>query len=286
MDQELKQRLIGAAVITALATIFVPMLFDDPIDETGKNINQLKLPEPPSKAQEVEIMPLPEKVEDVATEAPMERPVMSQGKPAAPMANPPMEGLPDEADFEAPKPKVRLSGKETALSPKQAQVIEPDMEASEAEAMAPRPAPSKPTKPVTTVTAPAPMTVPAAGGKKPAAVVTPKAPEIKTVEAKTPPVTTEDVSTKPAPATATPPTETAATRWYLNAGSFTQKSNAVTLQDSLQQQGFASSIKEVTTDKGVVYKVRVGPMLDKAKVQAVKSKLAQININSFVSGDE
>jgi len=276
-------------VITALATIFVPMLFDDPIDETGKNINQLKLPEPPSKAQEVEIMPLPEKVEDVATEAPMERPVMSQGKPAAPMANPPMEGLPDEADLEAPKPKVRLSSKETALSPRQAQVIEPDMEASEAEAIAPRPAPSKPAKPVTTVTAPAapaPVTTPAAGTKKPAAAVTPKAPEVKTVEAKTPIVAAEDVSTKPAPTPATPSGETPATRWYLNAGSFTQKSNAVTLQDSLQQQGFASSIKEVTTDKGVVYKVRVGPMLDKAKVQAVKSKLAQININSFVSGDE
>ena len=65
MDQELKQRLIGAAVITALAAIFVPMLFDDPIDETGKNINQLTLPEIPAKAQDVEIMPLPEKAEDV-----------------------------------------------------------------------------------------------------------------------------------------------------------------------------------------------------------------------------
>ena len=62
MDQELKQRLIGAAVITALAAIFVPMLFDDPIDESGKSINELKIPELPAKAQDVEIMPLPEKV--------------------------------------------------------------------------------------------------------------------------------------------------------------------------------------------------------------------------------
>ncbi|WP_404355387.1 SPOR domain-containing protein [Methylotuvimicrobium sp. KM1] len=47
MDQELKQRLIGAVVITALAAIFVPMLFDDPIEESGQLVNELALPEPP-----------------------------------------------------------------------------------------------------------------------------------------------------------------------------------------------------------------------------------------------
>jgi DedD protein len=75
-------------------------------------------------------------------------------------------------------------------------------------------------------------------------------------------------------------------RWYLNAGSFSQQANAVTLQETLKKQGFAASIKEVTGPKGSVFKVRVGPMLDKAKAQAVKTKLAQINVNSFLSGDE
>ncbi|PKM36351.1 MAG: hypothetical protein CVV06_11540 [Gammaproteobacteria bacterium HGW-Gammaproteobacteria-10] len=50
MDQELKQRLIGAVVITALAAIFVPMLFDDPIEESGQIVNELTLPEPPAEA--------------------------------------------------------------------------------------------------------------------------------------------------------------------------------------------------------------------------------------------
>ncbi|WP_341325327.1 SPOR domain-containing protein [Methylotuvimicrobium sp. KM2] len=49
MDQELKQRLIGAVVITALAAIFVPMLFDDPIEESGELVNELALPEPPTQ---------------------------------------------------------------------------------------------------------------------------------------------------------------------------------------------------------------------------------------------
>lgn len=50
MDQELKQRLIGAVVITALAAIFVPMLFDDPIDESGQVVNELELPDAPVKS--------------------------------------------------------------------------------------------------------------------------------------------------------------------------------------------------------------------------------------------
>ncbi|MCQ8104628.1 SPOR domain-containing protein [Methylomonas sp. SURF-2] len=76
------------------------------------------------------------------------------------------------------------------------------------------------------------------------------------------------------------------TRLYLNAGSFSQLANAQALQDSLKKQGFAASIKEATGEKGKVYKVRVGPMLDKAQAQAVKAKLSQINVNSFVTGDE
>lgn len=283
MDQELKQRLIGAAVITALATIFVPMLFDDPIDETGKNINQLKIPEIPSKVQEVEILPLPSKVEDVATEAPMEKPALSQGSGTAPVPNStsPMPLQTGEEDFEAPKPKLRLSAKETAVLPQRpAQVIEPDVDIAEAEDVAPRPEVVKPTKPIApaaiSATSMPPNTV------KPAANPIQKNLEPKAVESKASAVSAES-SQKPVAST---PSETAPTRWYLNAGSFSQKNNAATLQDHLQQQGFAASIKEVATDKGVVFKVRIGPMLDKAKVQAVKSKLAQINVNSFISGDE
>jgi len=47
MDHDLKQRLVGAVVITALAAIFVPMLFDDPIHDEGKVINELQIPKPP-----------------------------------------------------------------------------------------------------------------------------------------------------------------------------------------------------------------------------------------------
>lgn len=254
MDQELKQRLIGAAVITALAAIFVPMLFDDPIDESGKSINELKIPELPAKAQDVEIMPLPEKVEDVATVAPVEKPPLPTSVSPAAVS----EGDEDVA-METPKPMARITSKETAPPPA-TKFVEPDVE-DEDVAIRPAPAESaiKPVKPVPT---PVVTEVPVKPVNKPVVV---------------------ESAAKPA---AVAEGAAVATRLYLNAGSFSQLTNAQALQDTLKKQGFAASIKEITTDKGKVFKVRVGPMLDKAKAQAVKSKLSQININSFVTGDE
>lgn len=269
MDQELKQRLIGAAVITALAAIFVPMLFDDPIDETGKSINTLKIPELPAKVQDVEIAPLPEKAEDVVAEAPAESALKSTPK----MMD---EGL-AETDVEAPKPKLRLSGKETAIAGKHVKpgeaedavvIADDEQPIAEAEDIKPAAKPQKlPVQSLPLQTSPG-ITAPVTQTPKPVK------PIVKPAES----VTAENA--------AKPTLSEPGTRWYLNAGSFGQKANAVALQENLKQQGFSATIKEVTSEKGTVYKVRVGPMLDKLKAQAVKNKLSQININSFVSPDE
>ena len=266
MDQELKQRLIGAAVITALAAIFIPMLFDDPIDESGKSINELTIPELPSKAQDVEIMPLPEKVEDVATVAPVEKP-----EPPAPAVA--YQGD-EEADMDvSARPHATITEKETAAAPRP-KVIAPEPDMAEDVDVPP----SLPAKPVKTPVQPA--TPPATPVKSPKlAVVEPAAkPVVVELAAKQAVV---EPATKPSAAVSN-----ATVRWYLNAGSFSKKENAVALMDNLKKQGFAASLKEAASDKGTVYKVRVGPMLDKAKAQEVKAKLAQINVNSFVSGDE
>lgn len=45
MDQELKQRLIGASVIIALAIIFIPMLFDNEVDKSDDNKIDIVIPE-------------------------------------------------------------------------------------------------------------------------------------------------------------------------------------------------------------------------------------------------
>jgi cell division septation protein DedD len=73
MDQELKQRLIGASVIIALAVIFVPMLFDGNIEEKhNKNIS-ISIPEESDNGLEVKKFeldkPVAQKVELPASEA-------------------------------------------------------------------------------------------------------------------------------------------------------------------------------------------------------------------------
>ena len=59
MNQELKQRLIGAIVVTALAAIFIPMLFDDPVDNSGQLVSELLIPKTPINTGEESANKLP-----------------------------------------------------------------------------------------------------------------------------------------------------------------------------------------------------------------------------------
>ena len=68
-DQTLKQRLVGAVVITALAAIFVPMLFDDPIEDDDQSISELTIPPSPEKSFEKSV-PLVQKSAEQVLEIP------------------------------------------------------------------------------------------------------------------------------------------------------------------------------------------------------------------------
>ncbi len=65
MEQHLKQRIVGACVITSLAAIFLPMLFDDPVYETERQIHQLKIPPKPDVLAKAELSKTPSSKEDV-----------------------------------------------------------------------------------------------------------------------------------------------------------------------------------------------------------------------------
>ena len=104
MDHELKQRLIGALVVTILSAIFIPMLFDDPIEDDGQAVTTLALPsenqfveEPavkaPASSEQVLAIPQQPQVE-VAALAPSSTPVVKNSL------------RPDEMD-EAPAPKLQ-----------------------------------------------------------------------------------------------------------------------------------------------------------------------------------
>jgi len=154
MEQDLKQRLVGAVVITSLAAIFVPMLFDDPIDETGKMISELSMPQVPEKAFDAK---LPKSANDVIS-------------------------LPK------PEPLKTLEHNQSANK---------------------------------------------------------------------------------------------MVRWFVQAGSFSQKSNAVALQNKIRKQGFSV---RTTLSKNGMYKVRVGPVLNKERAELMKTKIDKANnIKSIVS---
>lgn len=55
MDQSLKQRLVGVLVITALVAIFLPMLFDNPVEEGDQTISELGIPPSPVTAYEKDV---------------------------------------------------------------------------------------------------------------------------------------------------------------------------------------------------------------------------------------
>jgi len=58
MDSRLKQRLIGAAVLVALAVIFLPMLVQGPAPDSGVSDVPLSMPDAPNGAYETRDLPL------------------------------------------------------------------------------------------------------------------------------------------------------------------------------------------------------------------------------------
>lgn len=154
MDPDLKQRLVGAVVITSLAAIFVPMLFDDPIDETGKQIHQLQIPKSPVQFSTEGSRKLPSSVDDVI-------------------------------NLPAPEPLKQERVRKQSVS---------EME-----------------------------------------------------------------------------------RWFIQVGIFGQENNAIALQNKIRKQGFPVTISKVSGEKDVLYRVRVGPELDKKRAEMMKQKIDQLN---------
>ena len=58
MDTGLKQRLIGAAVLVALAVIFLPMLVKGPAPDSGVSDVKIDMPDSPDGAVETRELPL------------------------------------------------------------------------------------------------------------------------------------------------------------------------------------------------------------------------------------
>jgi len=127
----------------------------------------------------------------------------------------------------------------------------------------------------------------------------PAGPEIETdkprlVDENTPPVKQTDTSppkkpatqahaTKPAtkPATETkPPTAekkpTTKTRaWVVQVASFAERGKALKLRDRLRKAKYSAFVESVSSSKGTRYRVRVGPVVQRKKADALKKKIGK-----------
>lgn len=129
MESSLKQRLIGAAVLVALAVIFLPMLLDSPAPEPGTGTVTLDIPPGPGRDFETRALPLapppartdepsaapaaddPSRVVSVDANAPARVDARPEDAPATPSSPPPQADAPAAAvsgDAAAPAPQADL----------------------------------------------------------------------------------------------------------------------------------------------------------------------------------
>ncbi|MDD5123929.1 hypothetical protein, partial [Methylovulum sp.] len=221
MNQELTQRIIGAIVVTALAAIFIPMLFEDPVDNSGQVVSELVIPEEPAITVDDSVSKLPRNPEDIA---PLPDETIETPDNLAEMEmTPPSDQEPSAEDMADPEAPGDEGGLPDAAHPDE----EPDNNG-----VPPAPAASLDTGEVREVKKPLKKKPTPSHEAKPEPVKTPK---------KSKPVTPTPT---PATKTATPakiktvkPEKTAGnlSRYYLQAGSFSKKENAVTLSETLRK---------------------------------------------------
>lgn len=134
-----------------------------------------------------------------------------------------------------------------------------------------------PLPPMSVITEPSPEPAPPAAPEKPVAVpkpVKPIVPATKTVSkpVKIEPTPSPKTVIKPAKEDAAP-TTTRPGSWVIQAGSFGSQKNAFTLRDKLRKAGYPTQVERVVLDKGVTYRVRVGPYLKRDRAEEKIDKL-------------
>jgi DedD protein len=282
MDHELKQRLIGAVVVTALAAIFIPMLFDDPVDTSGKTVTELTIPQAPADATPEAAQNLPATKDQVLDRPELELNAteINEDNQANASGEAPVTDVPDG---EQPGVADAMNGSGSDITenepvddaiPKQAGQTEKkgldtgyvpgvtqsgDSQENTGKVAQPLKEPEQ--KAVVTTK------------KSVSKQVIPKKSEVKSV------ISTE--KTKAAPKTQKDSAKKSSAklvRYSIQAGSFSKKENAQILVDKLRKQGMPASI----STKGNFFRVKIGPSLSKDKAKEMKAKLDKQNIKGLL----
>jgi DedD protein len=245
MDAALKQRLIGATVLVALAVIFLPMLVDGPDSERESGSEQLSLdlpnrPDRPLETRDIPVLPAPG-LPTPATVAP------ADGVEVLPVID---TGAAERVDA--------LSGQPTGSAGSSASATSASAQSSVASAVVTStPASTPPTA------APAPTQSPTTSSAPAAA--SPPAP----APAPTAPPTPAQRPT-PAPAAALP-TATAGGNFAVNVGSYANVTNAESLLARLKGAGIAAYAESVSLEGRAVRRIRLGPFAQRGEAERARA---------------
>jgi cell division septation protein DedD len=328
MEPALKQRVVGAVVLVALAVIFLPMLIKGPAPESGVSDVPLKLPDAPQGdgAIQTRELPLvtpgaapvsgvvgmdaseaqPGDVEatassDTQTAATGMLPAASAGgdfavsfgryataadadKVVAALRGSQLTGYQEPiTDAGRTLYRVRIGPFATQADAEAARLraahVRDDVGAKvvvlNADAATPKTAEAAPSasQPVAAASTPPAKPEPLAATKpvetKPAvAKPVPPAPKPAAAPATPKPATTLATAPKPAEPAA------ASTGFAVQLGAFSSAAEANKLRDRARAAGLRAFVESVRTDKGVLSRVRVGPVLTRAEADQLKAQVA------------
>jgi DedD protein len=112
-------------------------------------------------------------------------------------------------------------------------------------------------------------------GKPPTPEPVPSAPAVAKAPVKAP-ATPKPALHKPAPKVADAvPKSGQSGAWIVQVGSFSSNDNAKALRDKLRKQGYTSFVEAVKGQKGMVYRVRVGPELTRKSAEQLNQRLSK-----------
>ena len=274
---ELKQRLIGAVVVTALAAIFVPMLFDEPVENnSNQQTSELAVPKAPNSIDQHVQQQFPDNFGQALTP---ERSTINANGTTPPTANESAESS-NETKEEVPADNAVLTedliateseDKTTSSKPVKTEPSEPTETTELSKPSNDSTADQEEDEPKKTVHE-SPKTNAAA--LQPTVKKKPKNTETAAKESKT-----ESEQAKPKK-TADKSGELGS--WTIQAGSFSKKENADAMVAKLKKQGFPVSLQQ---SKNGLYRLKVGSALDKKQAADMKRKLDGQGIQSLLMAE-
>ncbi|MGY0651571.1 SPOR domain-containing protein [Luteimonas sp. A537] len=243
MDSGLKQRLIGAAVLIALAVIFLPMLVQGPAPDSGVSDLSLHVPDAPSGEYVTRDLPLvaPSATSSAGLLADDGSLATVDTATAAPQGDARAEDAADLASDVDVAPLAEGDAADVAPLPAQ-------------ERPATQPEPLAPQRPV------------AAAGPAPEAPL-PARPEPPKPE-----------PSKPEPATppARLPAATAGGDYAVNFGAYGSRADAGTVVNRLRQSNLPAYVEETRVGDRDAWRVRIGPYASRADAESARVRAGSI----------